>query len=228
MPNRILRETICCSETLARLSAESERLFYRLLTQADDYGRFDARPSVVRSRCFQLGGVTDASIARWIGDLTQVDLIRCYTLDARDYGYFPTWPKYQRIRSPQSKYPDPPPLLDNYPPQLDSECGSRARASGSGSVFGSVFGVDVSNSPQPAARRARTAPRPRATQWPDDFDLTLERAEVAATLRLDAAVEWNKFRDRLEGRHDPQEQDAAWRYWCRRAPEFQRRKTWGN
>lgn len=39
MPNRILKESITTSETLDSLSAEEERLFYRLLVICDDYGR---------------------------------------------------------------------------------------------------------------------------------------------------------------------------------------------
>jgi hypothetical protein len=74
--------------------------------------------------------------------------------------------------------------------------------------------------------RARAA---RATQWPDDFDLTLERAEVAVAFGLDAAAEWNKFRDHaLKDGVTHKNWDAAWRYWCRRATEFKPRKVpWG-
>lgn len=43
MPNRMIKESICTSETLAQLTPEEERLFYRLLVNADDFGRFDGR-----------------------------------------------------------------------------------------------------------------------------------------------------------------------------------------
>jgi hypothetical protein len=80
-----------------------------------------------------------------------------------------------------------------------------------------------------ANTRARTAPRPRATQWPDDFTLTLDRAEVGRELGVDVTVEWNKFKDHaLKDGVTHKNWDAAWRYWCRRVPEFQRRKTWGS
>ena len=35
MPNRIIKETICTSDTIDLLNAEEERLFYRLLVNAD-------------------------------------------------------------------------------------------------------------------------------------------------------------------------------------------------
>ena len=38
MPNRILKESICTSESLVGLSAEAEVLFYRLIVKADDFG----------------------------------------------------------------------------------------------------------------------------------------------------------------------------------------------
>jgi len=132
MPGRMLRESICYSETLASLSAEAERLFYRLLTQADDFGRFDARPCVVRSRCFQLGGASDERVQGWLEQLCLHRVICLYTIEDKDYGHFPTWEKYQRIRSPRSRYPDPPHDAAGCGelPQVAAECGSRARASG--------------------------------------------------------------------------------------------------
>jgi hypothetical protein len=76
--------------------------------------------------------------------------------------------------------------------------------------------------PPLSARAARSL---RATQWPDEFTLTLERAEVARILGLDAAAEWAKFKDHaLKDGVTHKNWDAAWRYWCRRAPEFQRRQ----
>lgn len=49
MPNRIIKESICTSDTLASLSAEAERLFYRLMVQCDDFGLMLANPNVIRS-----------------------------------------------------------------------------------------------------------------------------------------------------------------------------------
>ena len=43
MPSRILKESICTSESLAYLSAEAEVLFYRLIVKADDFGLYYGR-----------------------------------------------------------------------------------------------------------------------------------------------------------------------------------------
>lgn len=54
MPNRILKESICTSSTIEGLSWFEEVCFYRLIVQCDDYGRLDARPSLLKSRLFPL------------------------------------------------------------------------------------------------------------------------------------------------------------------------------
>jgi hypothetical protein len=82
--------------------------------------------------------------------------------------------------------------------------------------------------PDPSHKRERRS-LSRATQWPDDFTLTLDRADVGRELGVDVTVEWNKFKDHaLKDGVTHKNWDAAWRYWCRRVPEFQRRKTWGS
>ena len=54
MPTRYLKPGICDSESIDKCSALAETLFYRLLVNVDDYGRLDARPAVVRAKCFPL------------------------------------------------------------------------------------------------------------------------------------------------------------------------------
>ena len=54
MPNRILKESICVSDDIDGLSWFEEVVFYRLLVNCDDYGRFDGRPAVLKNRLFPL------------------------------------------------------------------------------------------------------------------------------------------------------------------------------
>ena len=54
MPNRIIKESICTSDSIDSLSWFEEVLFYRLIVNCDDYGRFDGRPSIIKSRLFPL------------------------------------------------------------------------------------------------------------------------------------------------------------------------------
>lgn len=111
VPDRIIRERALTSPSLDRLSDGAERLFWRLVPVADDYGRFDANPAVVRSRSFPLR--TDkrlrVSIVKlWLGELIGVDAIRLYSVAGRQYGYFPSWFESQRHRDSKPKYPSPP------------------------------------------------------------------------------------------------------------------------
>src|SRR5690606_31695677 len=110
MPNRIIKETICTSDTIDLLNAEEERLFYRLLVNADDFGRFDGRATVVLAACFplRLHEISVDEVESWLQKLADVDLIRFYHVDGRRYLHFVTWDKHQRKRAQHSKYPAPP------------------------------------------------------------------------------------------------------------------------
>lgn len=109
MPNRILHERICVSETIAELSADEERFFYRLIVQCDDYGRFDGRASVIRARCFplQLSAVSDEDVVRWLSRLISIGLVVTYMVAERAYLRVATWERYQQTRAKRSKFPDP-------------------------------------------------------------------------------------------------------------------------
>lgn len=109
MPNRILKESICTSDSIDRLSGEAERLFYRLLVQADDYGRYDGRLSVIRSRCYplKLETVREVDIEAWLGELERENLVRRYLVEGKPYLFFPKWEDHQQVRSHRKKYPDP-------------------------------------------------------------------------------------------------------------------------
>src|SRR5690349_6034890 len=110
MPTRDIKESCRTSRTLAKVSAQAERLFWRLTTYADDFGRFPADADVVRANCFSvmLDTVRENHVTNWLMELSGVDLIRFYTgSDGKTYGFFPTWAKHQRTRAKHSKYPAP-------------------------------------------------------------------------------------------------------------------------
>lgn len=78
MPNRILKESITTSATVDALTSEEECFFYRLLVVADDFGRMDGRPAILRARCFPLrvDHIKDEDITAWLDALVAVELIR--------------------------------------------------------------------------------------------------------------------------------------------------------
>ena len=54
MPSRIIKESITTSESLSEVSAEAERLFWRLVVKADDFGLYYGNPRILASMCFPL------------------------------------------------------------------------------------------------------------------------------------------------------------------------------
>ena len=110
MPNRIIKESICTSEDIAKLSQGAEILFYRLIVHADDYGRYFGNPSIVKSNCFPLlaDDIQNDQVSAWLQELEQAGLILLYTgADGRKYLQFTKWDKHQQIRSKKSKFPAP-------------------------------------------------------------------------------------------------------------------------
>lgn len=109
MPNRMIRESCRTSDTLNQLSAEAERLFWRLTTVADDFGRFEADPRVILATCFPLkvGVFKVEAVARWFKELVACSLVRTYVSGCKQLAFFVTWEKHQYVRAKTSKYPAP-------------------------------------------------------------------------------------------------------------------------
>lgn len=109
MPNRIIKESICTSEDINELSDKAEIFFYRLMVNCDDYGIIDARPSILRSKCYplKLDTVKDKDIEKWLHELIKVGLIFIYEKEGRRFLKMTSWEKHQQIRAKRSKYPQP-------------------------------------------------------------------------------------------------------------------------
>ena len=132
MPNRIIKESICRSDNLDRLTAEEERFFYRLMVQCDDYGRYDGRPSIIKGACFPLKSyITPNKVDKMMASLRDAALIFVYVVDGLPYIQMAKWEKHQQIRAKRSKYPEPnsgtldllsSEIIGNQPKSLDSTC----------------------------------------------------------------------------------------------------------
>lgn len=108
MPNRILKESICTSDAIDSLSWFEEILYYRLIVNCDDYGRFDGRIAVIKNRLFPLKeNLTLASVKNAINTLARVGLVSLYVFEGKPYLYLPSWNEHQQIRARKSKYPAP-------------------------------------------------------------------------------------------------------------------------
>ena len=108
MPNRILKENICSSESIDAMSWFEESFFYRLIVNCDDYGRMDARPAIIKARLFPLKDrVTIKNISDALSHLALIGCVKLYDCDSKPYLYLPSWGLHQSIRAAKSKYPDP-------------------------------------------------------------------------------------------------------------------------
>lgn len=123
MPNRIVKESIRTSDTLAEVSAEAERLFWRLVVSADDFGRFDARLNTILGQCLTpfIGKVTTEQINGWLSELHRVRLIEMYEVEGQPYLSLTKWIKHQRPRAKSSKFPAPDDP-SSHPLSFDSKC----------------------------------------------------------------------------------------------------------
>jgi len=106
MPTRYLRPGIRDSERLDSLQPLAEVLFYRLLVTVDDFGRFDARPAMVKAACFPVrDSVTAADCARLLADLQRNGLLVIFEVEGKPYLQLLRWENVPRAKA--SKYPQP-------------------------------------------------------------------------------------------------------------------------
>lgn len=123
MPNRIIKETVCTSDKLNELSDFEFRLWIGLLLSADDAGRGDARPAIIKGRCFPLRErVTVKDIERALHGLAAHSCISLYTVGGKSYYVFPTWAAHQRIDRAKPKYPAPEDAENEDSPQVAADC----------------------------------------------------------------------------------------------------------
>jgi hypothetical protein len=106
MPNRILREGILTSDKVARLGWAAEVFYRRLMSVADDYGRFHALAKLLRAACYplQIDKVSDADIGKWLSECETAGLVSVYPAqDGKRYIQIANFG--QQVRA-KSKFPD--------------------------------------------------------------------------------------------------------------------------
>ena len=75
MPSRIIKESITTSESLSEVSAEAERLFWRLVVKADDFGLYYGNPRILASMCFPLDPPKEQRIRAWLDELVAAGMV---------------------------------------------------------------------------------------------------------------------------------------------------------
>ncbi len=108
MPNRLIKESICTSESVDKLTAFQETVFYRLIVNCDDYGRMDARPDILASKLFPLRrAMPTKKMKDSLEALANAELVTIYEVDGKPFLQMKTWNKHQQVRAKKSKYPAP-------------------------------------------------------------------------------------------------------------------------
>ena len=117
MPNRIIKESVCYSESIKSLSWFEEVVFYRLIVNADDYGRLDGRPEMIQAKLFPLRrDITESTVNKALNALTAAGMVQVYMYDQKPFLQLTAWEQHQQVRAAKSKFPAP----DNFCNQLIS------------------------------------------------------------------------------------------------------------
>lgn len=104
MPIRYLKPGVRDSEAIDALTPLAENLFYRLLVTVDDFGRYDARPAMIKSHCFPIkDGVTIRKCEELLAELMAAGLIALYSVDAKPFLQMLKWDNVPRAK--ESKFP---------------------------------------------------------------------------------------------------------------------------
>lgn len=105
MPNRVIREGFLDSDKINRLSESEQNFFIRLMLIVDDYGRFDARPELLKSKCYPVSDKRLAIVSNMLTKLNNKGLVKLYSVNGKDYLEIVEY--NQRLRQKREKYPSP-------------------------------------------------------------------------------------------------------------------------
>jgi hypothetical protein len=110
VPDRTIRERARKSEKLAALTAEAERLWWRLVTMADDLGRIKDNAVLILSEAFPLMAdrISVEQVDGWLSELAGVGLVKRYSADGQRVVWLIRWTQHQEIAQPNpSELPGP-------------------------------------------------------------------------------------------------------------------------
>ena len=129
-PGRTVAAVLWRDRALARCSVDARYLFVGLIGHADDAGRLEADPVLLRSLVFPYDeGVAPHYVEGLLGELAEAGVVRLYEVEGDPYLALPAFPRYQRVRRPDSRLPAPPdaPEPDALFAEPEAEKPSRSR-----------------------------------------------------------------------------------------------------
>ena len=109
MSDKILRDELLRSHRYRTLSSDTTRLlFIHLLLCADALGNCEATTTAIGDAMGR--PVDESTAAKWLSELSDVDIIRTYDDGGKRYVHIPRF--RQRLRYPKGKHPRPPSNLE--------------------------------------------------------------------------------------------------------------------
>ena len=106
---RSIHPDACESRTLASLSPEAERTFWRLLPHTDDYGRGRFDPVVLRNKLYTASvDIDEEQVASDLKELHACGLIVVYSNGTKCFYHVTSWEEFQKPKyKADSKFPAP-------------------------------------------------------------------------------------------------------------------------
>lgn len=165
MPTRYLKPGVCDSERINALSDAAECLFYRLLVNVDDFGRMDARPALVKSRCYPVKeSVTPRTCEKLLAELAAAQLLVLYEVEAKPYLQMQKWDSVPRAKV--SKCPAPADGCIQMHASAQQPRTDAKRLHTNLPVTGTETGTDVCAEPQAAAAQNPVGAPPPVASLP--------------------------------------------------------------
>jgi len=113
MANKVIKDSIRNSKSLARCSFIAELNFPRFLLLSDDWGCFEIDLETIRGYLYpkRLKKVTLSKIAKWLKEYEDNGMLFCWSNGERDFGYFVNYNNHSGeylSRRHKRKTPEPP------------------------------------------------------------------------------------------------------------------------
>lgn len=106
---RMIDPSFWSDEKVGTVEPRARLLFMGLISQADDAGRLNGHPALIKSLIFPYDyDISLSDVEQWICLLANKNLIQRYEVDSQKYILIPNFNKHQTINRPQpSKLPEP-------------------------------------------------------------------------------------------------------------------------
>lgn len=222
MPVRYLKPGVRDSELIDLLEPQTEVFFYRLLVTVDDFGRFDARPAMLKAACFPIkDSVSAKDCEAMLIALARAGLVFVYEADGGKVLQVQKWDN--KPRASASKYPE---FTDACAQMYADECGCPH-------VFTDVaLTVTDNRKPETVDRNTHAArdaaldqrdttgkpDRKRKQRLPDDFSLPddwVAKAKDKGMTDATVLLEFEKFKGHHVSKGNLSASWASsWSAWC--------------